>query len=442
MDWPEVERLVKSHVLAKPVFEAPGELAPPPWFPVLPRDAAQLAHYAVARAEGERLLRTGQVAAFTVAGGQGSRLGWDAPKGTFPATPIRKASLFQCFAEYLKKSAQKYGRVIPWYIMTSTVNDAATRAFFEENAHFGLNKADVMFFPQAMMPAFDMQTGRVLFEAPGQLALSPNGHGGSLKAMWASGAIADMKKRGVTQISYVQVDNPLLKPVDPLFTGLHALAGAQMSSKALAKAYPKEKVGLLCLAGGKMQVIEYSNLPDAVAELRDADGSLKYKAGSIAMHMLRVDFVEGLNTAPGGFSLPWNRAEKKVAYFDHAAQKAVKPDQVNAVKLETFVFDALPFCAKSIILEVDRDAEFAPIKNADAPAGQPAAVDSPATSLAMQTARAALWLEAAGVKIPRKSDGTVDAVIELAQGVAVEPGDLAGVPLPKAVAPGEKLLLA
>lgn len=441
VDWPEVERLVRSHVLAKPAFEAPGEMQPPPWFPALPTDAKLLAHYAVARAEGERLLRAGKVAAFTVAGGQGSRLGWDAPKGTFPATPIRKASLFQCFAEYLQKAAQKYGRPVPWYILTSTVNDAATRAFFDQNGYFGLDKADVVFFTQAMMPAFDMLTGRVLMESPGQIALSPNGHGGSLKAMWASGAIADMKKRGVEQISYVQVDNPLLKLADPLFIGLHALAGAEMSSKALAKAHPKEKVGLLCLANGKMQVIEYSNLPDALAEERAADGSLRFKAGSIAMHMLRVDFVEGLNTAAGGFSLPWNRAEKKVAYFDFAAQKEVKPEKTNAVKLETFVFDALPFCKTSIILEVDRDEEFGPIKNADAPAGAPVMADSPASATLMQTFRAARWLEAAGVSIPRKADGGVDAVIELPQTVAIEPGDLAGRPLPKAIAPGARVLV-
>ncbi len=441
VDWPEVERLIKSHVLAKPTFEAPGEMQPPPWFPTLPQTAAQLAHYAVARAQGEQLLRAGKVAAFTVAGGQGSRLGWDAPKGTFPATPIRKASLFQCFAEYLQKAAQKYGKTVPWYIMTSTVNHGATCAFFEENDYFGLNKADVMFFPQAMMPAFDMVSGRVLMESPAQIALSPNGHGGSLKAMWDSGAIADMKKRGVEQISYVQVDNPLLKLVDPLFIGLHALAGAQMSSKALAKAFPKEKVGLLCLAGGKMQVIEYSNLPDDLAEARAADGSLKFKAGSIAMHMLRVDFVENLNTAQGGFSLPWNRAEKKVAYFDQASRKDVKPEKVNAVKLETFVFDALPFCKKSIILEVDRDEEFGPIKNADSPAGQPVMADSPASATLMQTARAARWLEAAGVEIARKADGSADCVVELSQTLAIEPGDLAGVELPQAIGAGQKVLL-
>ena len=342
----------------------PANLQPAPWYAHTPADADK-PRYAQARTHGETLIAEGKVAAFTVAGGQGTRLGWDGPKGTFPATPIRGLTLFACFAEYLKKAEEKYGVPVPWYVMTSPINDAPTRAFFAENQNFGLDPANIMIFPQAMMPAIDMATHKVLLAKPHELALSPNGHGGSLKALWTSGAIADMKKRGAEQISYTQVDNPIVRMLDPLFIGLHALDNAQMSSKMLPKAFPKEKLGNFCLVDGKMTVIEYSNLPDELAEQRTDDGELKFRAGSIALHAIRTDFVETLNTGADGFSLPFNRAEKKVAYWDDANQQTVTPETPNAVKLETFVFDALPMTQASIIYETDRTDEFGPIKNAD-----------------------------------------------------------------------------
>ena len=438
IDWPEVARLIETHVKKKPAFEMPDNLEPAPWFPHEPT-AAQSGRYAEARTHGETLIAEGKVAAFTVAGGQGTRLGWDGPKGTFPATPIRGLTLFACFAEYLKKAEEKYGAPVPWYVMTSPINDAATRAFFEEEDYFGLNRDDVMIFPQAMMPAIDMTTFKVLLKTPHELALSPNGHGGSLKALWTSGAIEDMYERGVEQISYTQVDNPIVRMVDPLFIGLHALENAQMSSKMLPKAFPKEKLGNFCLVGGKMTVIEYSNLPDELAEQRTDDGELKFRAGSIALHAIRADFVRSLNDGAEGFSLPFNRAEKKVPYWDAAKGETVTPDTPNAVKLETFVFDALPKTDASIIYETDRVDEFAPVKNADVE-GQ-IETDSPASSKQIQTERAARWLEKRGVDVPRNEDGTVRAVIEIKQTTAIYPEDLEDVDLPAAVEPGGELLL-
>ncbi len=438
IDWPEVTRLIETHVKQKPVFAIPEGLEPAPWYPHTPPDRDK-PRYAQARTHGETLIAEGKVAAFTVAGGQGTRLGWDGPKGTFPATPIRGLPLFACFAEYLQKAEEKYGAPVPWYVMTSPINDAPTRAFFEEHHHFGLDPANVMIFPQAMMPAIDMATHRVLLKSPHALALSPNGHGGSLKALWTSGAIADMKKRGVEQISYSQVDNPIVRMLDPLFIGLHALDHAQMSSKMLPKAFPKEKLGNFCLVKGKMTVIEYSNLPDALAEQRTDDGELRFRAGSIALHAIRTDFVETLNTGADGFSLPFNRAEKKVAHWDHAAQQTVTPDTPNAVKLETFVFDALPMTDASIIYETDRVDEFGPIKNADVPGT--VETDSPASSKQLQTERAARWLESRGVTVPRTADGVVDATLEIKQTTAIYPEDLAEIDLPNAVAAGSELLL-
>lgn len=441
IDWPEVARLVESHVKNKPKFELPQNLQPATVYARTPKPADQ-AKYAEARQLGERLLREGKVAAFCVAGGQGTRLGWDAPKGTFPATPIRQASLFQVFAEYVQKAQQKYGSTIPFYIMTSPANHGPTVAFWKEHNYFGLDPKNVLHFPQAMMPAIDMQTGKVLLQSKDSLALSPNGHGGSLKALFTSGAIADMKRRGVEQISYIQVDNPSVKVVDPLFIGLHALDKAEMSSKMLPKAYPKEKLGNFCLVDGRVSVIEYSDLPDELAEQRTPEGELRFRAGSIAIHAIRVDFVESLNKG-GEFSLPFHRAEKKVPFVDESGNE-VSPKSPNAVKLETFVFDALPLCETSIIYETDRVEEFAPIKNADAPAsggGQSLAPDSPASSKQLQSRRAADWLEAAGVKVPRTAEGNADAVIEVKPLTAIEAADLKGAKLPAAVKAGEQLLL-
>ncbi|MEM6394569.1 MAG: UDPGP type 1 family protein [Planctomycetota bacterium] len=425
IDWDELARLIKSHVKQKPTIPLPETIEPAPTYPHTPTPDLE-AKYAEAHALGEQLIRDGKVAAFCVAGGQGTRLGWDGPKGTFPGTPIRNAPLFQVFAEYLLGIKRKYGTDVPLYLMTSDVNDADTRAFFEANHHFGLDPANVMIFPQAMMPAMDMTTGDVLLADPASMALSPNGHGGSLKALHTSGAIADMKQRGITQVSYIQVDNPLVRVVDPLFIGLHALDQAQMSSKMIPKAGPLEKVGNFCLADGKVTVIEYSNLPDELATSTNDDGSLKFNAGSIAIHVIAVDFVEQLNAQ--GFGLPWNRAEKKVPFID-ADGNAVKPTEPNAVKLETFVFDALPLCDTSIIYDTVREDEFGPVKNASGDGVK----DSPDTSKQLQSDRAAKWLTAAGVTV------APNTTCEISQALAVSPDDLQQHTLPESIE-GEFLL--
>ena len=447
IDWPEVARLIESYILKTPELHLPARIDPAPCYPQTPNDD-QAGRYREARALGEKLLSEGMVAAFTVAGGQGTRLGWDAPKGTFPATPITGRPLFGVFADYIHKAQQKFGSIIPWYIMTSPVNHEPTVAFFKENDTFGLDPKNVMHFPQAMMPAIGVkgeQRGKVLLAAKDSLALSPNGHGGSLKALYTSGAIDDMKQRGVTQISYTQVDNPTVHMVDPLFIGLHALDEAQMSSKMLPKTGPKEKLGNFCLADGKMTVIEYSDLPDELAYQKTDDGALRFRAGSIAIHMISVGFVEDLNTSAEGFALPFHRADKKVPCIDPISAESIEPEEPNAVKLETFVFDALPLCDKSIIYETDRVEEFAPIKNADAPGsdapGGDGAVDCPATSKQLQTERAARWLAQHNVAIPRNPDGNVDAVIELRPLTAIAPEDLADVALPTSIDPGASVVL-
>ena len=413
LDWDLIHKLVET-VVKHPGHVQLGDVQPAPYYPNKPSDAATKQKYAAAFARGEQLLRAGKVAAFVVAGGQGTRLGWDAPKGTFPATPIKHKPLFQCFAEFLLALGGRYRHAIPLYIMTSPANDRATRDFWQQNRYFGMDPANVVLFPQDSLPAIAFD-GKVLLEQKHSLALSPNGHGGSLLALHKSGALADMARRGITQISYFQVDNPIVRCVDPLFIGLHDLDKAQMSSKMLPKVAAKEKVGNLCLMDGRMAVIEYSDLPDSLAEEKLPNGELRLRAGSIALHAIRREFVETLNRH--GFALPFHRAEKKVPCLDLDTGLPVKPEKPNAIKLETFVFDALPLTTASIIYETDRIDDFAPIKNAEG-------VDSVASARQITTERNARWLEFAGIAVPRKADGTPDCVIEIAASFALDPTDV------------------
>lgn len=429
-DWPLLDELIKTHVKQKPTFEVPTDIEPAPYYASDP-SPDRVAHYRAARVAGEQLLRDGKVAAFVVAGGQGTRLGWDGPKGTYPATPLTHKPLFQVFAEYLQKIEQKYGKPVPWYIMTSPANDADTRAFFDKHKHFGLDPADVVFFTQGTMPSIGFD-GKVLLEAPDQLALNPDGHGGSLRALHNSGALDDMAHRHIEQISYFQVDNPVVKCVDPMFIGLHALDGAAMSSKMVKKAEPGERVGVFAQVDGRISVIEYSDLPDELAEQRNDDGSLRFNAGSIAIHVIATRFVRELNA--GRFALPLHRADKKVSYTDPGTGQRVTPDEPNAVKLESFVFDAVPLGERSIVYEVDRVEEFAPIKNADGS-------DSPQTSRELQIERAARWLEGMDVDVPRDASGAVDAVIEITPLAAIEADDLMSVELPRSIEQGADVVI-
>ncbi|MGC8560347.1 MAG: UTP--glucose-1-phosphate uridylyltransferase [Phycisphaerae bacterium] len=414
MDWDLISRLVTEVVLQPVPFELPRGIEPAPYFPYEPRDTAMRDLYAMARQRGVTLLRDGQIAAFVVAGGQGTRLGWPGPKGTFPATPVSKKPLFECFVEYLRALESRHHTTIPFYIMTSTANHDATVDFFRRHHYFSMPESQIMFLSQDMLPAVGFD-GKVLLESPASMALSPNGHGGSLLALHKSGALSDMRRRGVTQISYFQVDNPIVRCVDPLFIGLHDMHEAEMSSKMLPKAFAKEKLGNFCLVDGKIVVIEYSDLPEQLAEALQPDGQLKFRAGSIALHAIRQSFVEQLNAH--GFALPYHRAEKKVPHINLQTGKPVNPTSPNAVKMETFVFDALPLATKSIIYETDRIDEFAPIKNAEG-------VDSPASAADIITRRNSRWLAAASIRVPQKADGSPDAVIEISPTFAIYPEDV------------------
>lgn len=317
---------------------------------------------AAARAQGEDALRRGEVAALLVAGGQGSRLGFDKPKGMYSIGPLSGASLFQIHAEKVLALSRRYRKPVPFLVMTSPATHADTEAFFHDNRFFGLSPADVFFFQQGTMPALDRATGRLLLEGPGRLFLSPNGHGGTLTALAETGLLADIQARGVRHVFYFQVDNPLVKIGDPAFVGRHVAAGSEASSKVVFKEQPGEKVGILAVVEGKCGIIEYSDLPGEMAAEHEPDGTLRFRAGSPAIHLFSVPFLERVTAR--GTGLAYHVARKKVEFFDPAAGRVIKPDTENALKFELFVFDALPMAGRWLAVETPRAEEFAPLKNA------------------------------------------------------------------------------
>lgn len=406
IDFEELQKLIEKYVKTDYQARVPEDISPAPYFPIEAENDEQQALYQKAKTRGRELLAQGRIAALTVAGGQGSRLGFDGPKGSYPVTPVKNKTLFCYFAESLIRAGKKFGSPIRWYIMTSTVNDQQTKDFFKENNFFGMDPGVVVFFSQGTMPAVS-HDGQVLLKTKYSLALAPDGHGGTLLALRNSAALEDMKNHGVEHISYFQVDNPLVSVVNPLFVGLHDLEDSEISARALIKTGPFEKLGNFCKVDGALEIIEYSDMPDELAEARDEAGRLKFRAGSPAIHVIKREFVERL-TEGGKLHLPWHRADKKVPYVNTDGNE-VSPEEPNAVKLETFIFDAIPMAQKTMILEARREEEFGPVKNKTG-------VDSAESCREMLIDRDAAWLEAAGVQVPRNAQGKVDAKIELSPG--------------------------
>jgi UDP-N-acetylglucosamine/UDP-N-acetylgalactosamine diphosphorylase len=353
------------------------------------------------RREGEEALRRGEVAVLLVAGGQGSRLGFEKPKGMFAIGPVSNASLFRIHAEKVLANSRRYGRSVPLLIMTSPATHADTQEYFEAENYFGLSPGDVRFFQQGTMPAVDLKTGRILLEQPGRLFLSPNGHGGTLTALAESGLLKELESRGVRHVFYFQVDNPLVKVCDPAFLGHHISAHSAASSKVVYKEQPGEKVGVLAVVDGKCSIIEYSDMSSEMAAERDETGTLRFRAGNPAIHIFDVGFLKWVT---GSGKLAYHTARKKVPYLDTDTGLANQPTTENAMKFELFIFDALPLAERWLAMETNRAEEFAPLKNATG-------ADSPATVRKAISRLHSSWLEAAGVSIPTSDTGDpIDAV--------------------------------
>ncbi len=365
----------------------------------LPQHGGDPAQRELAAERGRDMLAAGRVAACVVAGGQATRLGFDGPKGTFPLGPVTQRSLFELQAQKIRGLRRRHGRPLPWYVMTSPATDAGTRAFFQRNQYFGLPSEDVFMFVQAMVPSADFD-GRLMLEKPDRIFANPNGHGGSLPALLASGALDDMDRRGIDTIFYYQVDNPLVRIADPMYLGFHDAASAQMSCKVVHKVDPAEKVGVVAQVGGGIRVIEYTELDDADCRDRDADGALVYWAGNIATHVFETAFARRV-AADADRLLPYHVSEKAIPALD-AEGRRVTPSRPNGRKLERFVFDALPAATRVCVVEADRTTEFSPVKNAE---GE----NSPKTARRALSARARAWIDAAGIEgIPTEGAIEVD----------------------------------
>ena len=396
VDLAETARLYQSLVANKTTASASLDGLLPAPYEKLPDKGGNAARWTQARATGEAALRAGRVGVFTVAGGQGTRLGYDGPKGTFEITPIKGKSLFQVFAEKIIAAGRRYGRPLHWFIMTSHANHEQTEAYFIGKKFFGMDRSRVHFFRQGRLPAVDFN-GKIILETKASLALSPDGHGGSLRALHRSGALDLMQKESVDVLSYFQVDNPLVRCIDPEFIGFHLQSGSEMSSKTVPKVGPEEKVGHFCLQNGRVCVIEYSDMSAALQRETNPDGSLRFGSGSIGIHVIDREFARKMAASGEGVSMPFHRADKKIPCID-ASGAPVRPEKANGVKFELFVFDALPFARNSIVVETARADDFSPVKNATG-------VDSAQSCREDQLRQFARWLQTAGVSVPVDATG-------------------------------------
>lgn len=347
---------------------------------------------AEAQRRGQAALAQGAIGAMLVAGGQGTRLGFPHPKGMYPIGPVSGKTLFQLHAEKIRAVSRRYGATIPLYVMTSPATHEPTAEFFDRHRNFGLAPDAVALFCQGTMPAVDAATGRILLERPDHVALSPDGHGGMLAAAARAGIFDDCRRRGIQHLFYFQVDNPLVDVCGPEFLGYHLLAASEMTTQVIAKRFPTERVGNVVEVDGRLHVIEYSDLPDDVAERRGPDGSLAIWAGSIAVHAFAVEFLERM--AAQADSLPFHRARKKVPYVDLVTGATVHPNEPNAIKFERFIFDLMPAARNALVVEVDAARQFAPLKNAP---GQKS--DTPESVRAQMVALYTEWLVRAGAEV-------------------------------------------
>lgn len=372
-----------------------------------------------AREAAEGLLQAGKVGVVLVAGGQGTRLGFDHPKGMYRIGPVSDRTLFEMHVGQLRALAARYGAPIPLYLMTSPATHDETVRYFAEHDNFSLSSDELKIFCQGTMPAVD-DAGRLLLADKHEVFLSPDGHGGMLAAFESQGCLDHAETRGIEQLFYFQVDNPLVKVCDPALVGYHVLSHSDMSTLVVAKSDPLDKVGNVVSVDGRLMVIEYSDLPEAPAKRTDPEGNLVLWAGSIAVHVLRVGFLR--EAARSDASLPFHRARKKVPFVDGNGTH-IEPDTPNATKFERFIFDLMPAARNAIVVEGDEREVFAPLKNAS---GAPK--DTPESTRQAIVERAKRWLEQAGCTVQG------DVAVEICPALALDAEELKSrIPTPFAV---------
>ena len=307
---------------------------------------------------GIKAIREGKVAAVLLAGGQGTRLGFDKPKGMFNVGINKELYIFQCLINNLMDVVKEAGEWVPLYIMTSEKNNDDTISFLEEKNYFGYNKEYVRFFVQDMAPSVDYN-GRIYMESKSRISISPNGNGGWFSSLVRAGLLSEIKEKGIEWINVFAVDNVLQRIADPLYVGAVICSGLQSGGKVVSKASPDERVGVLCLEDGVPSIVEYYEMTDEMRTLLDENGELAYKYGVILNYLFSVDKLEMILNN----KFPIHVVEKKIPYMDENG-KLIKPDKPNGHKFETLVLDMVHMQDSCLAYEVDRRKEFAPVKNA------------------------------------------------------------------------------
>jgi UDP-N-acetylglucosamine/UDP-N-acetylgalactosamine diphosphorylase len=349
---------------------------------------------------GESCIVAGEAGVILVAGGQGSRLGYEGPKGCYPVGPVSDASLFEIHSRKILAFEKKYNTEIPFYIMTSIVNNGETIEFFEANNYFGLSKERVKFFTQGLWPAMT-KDGKIILDKKNHIFMSPDGHGGLLRALKERGMFEDMRKRGVKTLFFFQVDNPLVNICDPAFLGCHIANNADMSVKVCEKRDPDEGLGVVITTpAGKNAILEYSELTYEQKNERREDGKLCLLYGSVAIHVFSFDFM----VKEADIDMPIHVAHKKVPFCNDQGE-TIEPEKPNAYKLEKFIFDVLPEAEKSVNIAFDRNEEFAALKN-------PTGNDSPQTVRNAIVAKTSRRLEKEGFVL-EKENGAYKYAVEI-----------------------------
>ncbi len=316
--------------------------------------------YKYYEAIGKKAIKEGKLAAVTMAGGQGTRLGHNGPKGTFDIGLDSHKSLFELLSDNLKEEGKKYGVIIPWFIMTSRENNKDTVDFFEKHKYFGYQKnKNIFFFEQGELPMIDTE-GKILIGEDGLIKLAADGHGGIYESLVKTKMTNKMRELGVEWVFIGGVDNCLVKMVDPVLMGIAIDKNVTVACKSVVKANPHEKVGVFCKRNGKPNVIEYSEITDEMAEATDENGELLYGESHILCNLFSIDAIERMGAEP----LPYHVAYKKAKYIDKDGNLVV-PDSPNAYKFEAFLFDAFGEVDDMAVLRVKREEEFAPVKNSD-----------------------------------------------------------------------------
>ena len=317
---------------------------------------------------GEKVLRQNQYAVVTMAGGQGTRLGWKGPKGTFKLDVGENGKyIFEILAETLKKTTSKYGKEVYWYIMTSIDNNNETVKFFEEHNYFGYNKEKVKFFIQNILPLTDFD-GNILFDKDLKVKEASDGNGGVFEALKKSKMLDDMKLHNIKWVYVCGVDNIMANMIDEILLGLAIKNNVPSASKSVKKAYPEEKVGIFCKKNGKPAIIEYIDMDEKMIYAEDEQGELLYGESNIVGHLFNIESLEKMTN----YNFDYHCAKKKNSYIDENLQEVI-PEEPNTYKYEAFIFDGFEYLEDMVILRVNREEEFAPIKNQKG-------VDSPETA--------------------------------------------------------------